>query len=303
MPIHDYAVRLAAFEWLEKQIAIHGEILSRNPLLTEGFVFHGKRVPLVSPQGIFKPQVCELPLSISTTPEGPYEDSSLDNGLLAYKYRGSINDIEHRDNVGLRRAMETQTPLIYFIGVAPNQYKALWPVYIVGDDSNSLTFTVAMDDTISISDRQHPRLKPEGLEARREYITVLAKKRVHQAKFRAIVLDAYQERCALCQLKHANLLDAAHIIEDTHSEGIAHVSNGIALCKLHHAAYDSEMVGISPDYQAHVRKDIMEETDGPMLKYGLQGVNGINLIKPRHKELWPDRDKLNIRFERFLRAA
>lgn len=63
------------------------------------------------------------------------------------------------------------------------------------------------------------------------------------------------------------------------------------------------MVGISPDYQAHVRKDIMEETDGPMLKYGLQGVNGINLIKPRHKELWPDRDKLNIRFERFLRAA
>ena len=44
--------------------------------LAEGFLFDGVRVPLLSPQGIFKPQVMsEVPLSITTAPQGPYDDS------------------------------------------------------------------------------------------------------------------------------------------------------------------------------------------------------------------------------------
>lgn len=301
MSPQDQQVRRTAFEWIADQVALHGGVLPRQ-LLAEGFTFQGVRVPLLGPQGIFKPKLCDLPLSITTTPESPYEDAPLGNGLLAYKYRGDQRDTGHRDNVGLRRAMETQTPLVYFIGLVPGQYEALWPVYIVGADPASLTFSVAVDDVTSIS-KDGPVLRPDGLEARREYITVLAKRRLHQAKFRALVIDAYRQRCALCRLRHVNLLDAAHIIEDSHAEGVAHVRNGISLCKLHHAAFDAEMVGISPDYEVRVRGDILEESDGPMLKHGLQGMHGIQLFMPRRKELWPDREKLEVRFERFRGAA
>ena len=96
----DHRVRLAAFEWLEKQTQIHGDVLPRD-LLARGFEFEGTRVPLVSPQGIFKPQILpEIPLSITTTPESPYKDSVERDNLFLYSYWG--NDPQHRDNVGLR---------------------------------------------------------------------------------------------------------------------------------------------------------------------------------------------------------
>ena len=67
----DLPIRLAAFRWLEEQAAAHGEVLAWSVLI-RGFPFEGERVPLVSMQGIFKPSVCRLPLSIRTTVGGPY---------------------------------------------------------------------------------------------------------------------------------------------------------------------------------------------------------------------------------------
>ena len=57
-------------------------------------------VPLVGPQGIFKPRVLdEAPLSATTAPNGPYDDSFDPDGLLRYRYRGTdpnhhVNDRE-----------------------------------------------------------------------------------------------------------------------------------------------------------------------------------------------------------------
>lgn len=52
-----------------------GDVLPRT-LLAEGFRIDGVRVPLLGPQGIFKPHVMsEVPLSITTAPLGPYDDS------------------------------------------------------------------------------------------------------------------------------------------------------------------------------------------------------------------------------------
>ena len=89
---HDARVRAAAFEWLSDQVSRNGDVLSRT-LLAEGFTLAGARVPLVGPQGIFKPQVLEeAPLSITTAPRGPYDDSFGPNGLLRYRYRGTDRD-------------------------------------------------------------------------------------------------------------------------------------------------------------------------------------------------------------------
>src|SRR5262249_5849452 len=65
----DRQVRLAAFEFLTEQTHLHGETLSWARLL-QGFDFRGRRVPLVSQPGIFKPAILpEVPLTIRTAAE------------------------------------------------------------------------------------------------------------------------------------------------------------------------------------------------------------------------------------------
>ena len=297
----DMMIRIAAFDWLTGQIDIHGDVLPRT-LLQEGFEFQGQRVPLISPQGIFKPRIMDLPLSITTSLTSPYDDAFGAGGFLHYRYRGT--DPNHRDNVGLRQVFNRNLPLIYLHAVVRGRYLATWPVYIIGDDPDALTFQIAVDDVASVATRSEPSFSVnEGTEARQEYITSTIRQRLHQRTFRERVLDAYRSQCAFCRLRHRELLDAAHIVPDHMPEGRPIVSNGLALCKLHHAAYDSFMIGVSPDYVIHVREDILEEEDGPLLLHGLQGIHGRKLILPSARADWPSPDLLDWRYDRFLKAA
>jgi len=293
--------RLRAFDWINEQLDIFGEVLPRKVLET-GFIFEGKRIPLVSPQGIFKPKLFKLPLSITTSPKGPYSDNFTPNGLLAYKYRGT--DPMHSDNTGLRHCIQTQTPLIYFHGIVPSRYLAAFPVFIVGDNPTGLTFSVAVDDSQTIKNIigvgvANYAQASEASEARRAYITTTTRRRLHQHTFRERVMQAYRKQCALCNLRHVELLDAAHIIPDSDEKGEPVVSNGISLCKIHHAAFDRFILGITPDYRAEIREDILEEEDGPMLQHGLKELHNRKIIVPRSNIQKPNRDSLEIRYEQF----
>ncbi len=305
-PHFDMQLRSAAFAWLREQVERRGDDVLPRTMLLDGFIFMEQRVSLLSPaQGIFKPRVLpEIPLSITTTSNGPYDDSFGSDGLLAYRYRGT--DPGHRDNVGLRLAMSRGIPLVYFHGVVPGKYLAVWPVFIVGDDPDRLTFSVAVDDAQTMLGT-HSDLSGAGIAAdeasRRIYITRQVRQRLHQRGFREKVMDAYRRQCAMCRLKHAELLDAAHIIGDKEEGGDPVVPNGLALCKIHHAAFDMNILGVSPDYRILVREDILHETDGPMLRHGLQELQESRLIVPRRTDLRPDRDRLALRFERFLKAG
>lgn len=263
----DAAVRKAAFDFLESQTAYYGEVLPRR-LLEQGFEWEGQRIPLISPTGIFKPKVLpEIPLTINTSPNSPYADSFADAHRLHYRYRGK--DPNHRDNVGLREAMRRGIPLIYFIGLAPSRYLAVWPVLIIEDNPAELTFTVVADspeDTVldRLTRGSDHELQDSGDSARRSYITSTIRRRLHQHSFRERVLRAYNKQCALCRLRHWELLDASHIIPDSDPLGEPDVRNGLALCKIHHAAFDADILGIRPDdYRIEIRKDILEEVDGP----------------------------------------
>ena len=140
----DTEIRLAAFAWLTEKSAQHGDVFPRQ-ILSKGFEFHNLRIPLLGPQGIFKPKVLdEIPLSITTAPKGPYDDSFGSDGFLLYRYRGK--NIQHHENIGLRKAFWRKTPLIYFHGVVPGKYLAVWPVFIIGDIPEKLSFKVAVDD-------------------------------------------------------------------------------------------------------------------------------------------------------------
>jgi putative restriction endonuclease len=299
----DWPIRLAAFEFLDHLVQLHGDILP-NALLQRGFVYESRRIPLRGPQGIFKPAaIPEIPLSIRTAPaiagrERPYEDRFDESGFITYKYRGT--DPQHHENVGLRRAMETETPLIYLHGVGPGHYVASWPVYIVGADPGTLSFTVAVDLGDSLRNDVEP---PTVVAARREYVTRLTKHRLHQAGFRDRVIRAYRETCAVCRLRHNELLDAAHILPDTHPLGEPIVPNGLALCKLHHSAFDSHIIGIRPDLVVEISHAVLEEIDGPMLIHGLQGFHGKVITVPRPADLRPRSEFLEERYELFRNAG
>ena len=73
---------------------------------------------------------------------------------------------------------------------------------------------------------------------RRRYATSQVRHRLHQQGFRERVLAAYREQCAMCRLRHPELLEAAHIIPDTEPGGDPIVPNGLSLCRLHHGAFD-----------------------------------------------------------------
>ncbi len=296
----DEEIRLAAFQWLEQQALSHKDFFPRS-ILERGFTFKNERITLVGPRGIWKPKNLSLPLSITTIANGPYEDSAEGN-FLTYQYRGT--DPYHSDNVGLRELMERKIPLIYFFGFAKGKYAPAWPVFIQSDNMLELNFRVLLDEHEYALEGSVQENSMEGAKVygRRSYVTSTFKRRLHQKSFRERVMRAYKNQCSLCRLKHTELLDAAHIIPDGEDGGEPVVVNGLSLCKIHHAAFDNNILGITPDYLVQVRTDVLHEIDGPMLKYGIQSLNNSKVILPNQKHDWPAQERLDVRYNRFLNA-
>ncbi len=298
---HDARVRAAAFEWLARQVSIHGDVLPRA-VLARGFELDQHQVQVIGPQGIFKPAMMQVPLSITTSPKGPYDDSIGPDSLLRYRYRGT--DPGHRDNVGLRFAMQHSLPLVYFHGFVPGRYLPMWPVYVVGDAPEGLAFSIAVDDAVQVDALSGPeQVSGRIADVRREYVMSLARRRLHQGAFRERVLRAYRNQCAFCHLRHSELLDAAHIIPDAEPEGEPVVRNGISLCRLHHAAFDRFFLAVRPDHIIEVRPDVLEEIDGPTLQHAIQGLHGQPIVLPRNSEEQPATEFLFERYGRFLEVA
>jgi len=294
----DFQIRLVAFDWLRKMIDMYGEVLEYS-LLNKGFVFKGATIHMIGQTGIWKPQQCKYPISVMTSVRGVYDDQYNENDeYIVYKYRGD-NPLHH-DNVGLRNIMVHNLPIVYYKGISRGKYMPIFPVYIHHDDRENLQVL------LQVEARTEYVLHPDATQASepvRSYMTALAKRRLHQQEFRDNVLTAYHCKCAFCKIKHLPLLDAAHIIPDSEPNGQPIVKNGLALCKIHHAAYDANIMGVNPDYKIIVNEDVLHEIDGPMLKHGIIELHQQKIVLPRRAENHPDRERLNIRYEQFLRAG
>lgn len=296
------AIRLAAFDWIKQREPFNEGVFDGTEL-NKGFDYQGQRITLKGPTGIWAPAGFSIPISISTLTKGPYAlDDIGEDGLLTYAYRGT--DPDHRDNRGLREAMRTRTPMIYFKEIQAHRYQAIWPVIVLEDFPGSLFIRAAIDPAYN---ELRPGMSFGDIDASpldlRRYAWSQTRQRLHQGAFREVVVSAYDRRCAICRLNHPELLDAAHIIPDKEMRGTPIVNNGLSLCKIHHAAYDQSIVGISADYHVHIRKDILLEHDGPMLLHGLQELDGLPITLPIKKRDYPDRDRLAERFNFFTRAS
>lgn len=247
----------------------------------------------------------EAALSILTTfrarPEDrPYEDAEGPDGYLRYKWRGTNPD--NYDNAALRRALQLGKPLTWFFGVAPGTYIPIYPVWLVDEEPHEHQFVVAADAEMRGQWLNPDITHPVDLALRRQYAQTTVKQRLHQRVFRERVLIAYRSECTLCRLRHPELLDAAHIREDSEG-GQPIVPNGLAMCAIHHRAFDAQVLGVRPDYVVEVRHDVREERDGPTLQHALQGMHGRSLTLPRSKPAWPSAELLEERFERFRAAG
>jgi putative restriction endonuclease len=296
----DNELRAAAFAFVQRLRDRYGGRIPRQELMA-GVMLRGQRVPIWNYQkGIFKPAFLGrdgAALSIQTSADSPYADvHDADAGHFIYKYRG--DNPNHADNAALRTAMRERRPLLYLVAVDPGVYDAILPVYVSGDEPAHLQFMLVADQVAGVAADEASAMTA----LRREYVTRSVMQRLHQAQFRRLVLRAYRERCAICNLRHADLLDAAHILGDRHRLGEPVVTNGLGLCKIHHSAFDANILGIDPDAQVHIREEILEEVDGPMLKHGLQEVHGTRLLLPRREEHRPNRDFLAQRFAEFEAA-
>jgi putative restriction endonuclease len=267
-----------------------GGALTYNQLIN--FEIDGERVALVGQRGIINPRIFDATLTVTSAAEGPYDDHFDEDGILKYKFEAG--DPRAGSNRKLLVAMETRTPIILFERPISNLYVPYVGAFIIGADFENLNVSIAADSTIKA------QVEAGMTEVERRYATVEVRRRVHQPLFRARVLSAYDRRCAICRLNHADLLDAAHIIPDADEGGSASVPNGLSLCKIHHAAYDRNLLGISPDYKVHIDAALLEENDGPMLQHGLKAMHLTEITTPNVRANKPDKDKLAQRFELFL---
>ncbi len=305
-PSRDTSIRLAAFNHVQVLTEIHGHLTAKE--LKPGFTFQGDRIPLINPQrGIFKPQQLRFLLSIKTVFPRPggkiwYDDQRdvhrqifAGDETVDYAFMGT--DANAADNRWLREAFEHRIPIIYFLGIAPGRYQAIVPTFICGWDAKTLKAQVAF----GAPDESTLAAPETSLE--RRYALRIVKQRLHQASFREAVITAYNGRCALSGLPEPLLLDAAHIIVDKDERlGQPVVPNGIPLSKIHHAAFDSHLIGIDPDYGLHVSERLLTRHDGPLLE-ALKRLQGGTIHLPDRVKDRPDRDRLAQRFELFKTTA
>jgi putative restriction endonuclease len=300
MAERDEDVRVRSFLALDGLRARYGDDLPFVGALSDGFVYQGNRVPFLNRQkGIYRSAVQQGPaaLSIQTSFSSPYGDEETDDGFL-YAYRAG--PVDQADNRALREAFVLGVPVAYFVSTRPGWYRVEYPCYITADDPGTGFVTVTPGRMTGALEDPEPT--PITVSVERKYAVRETRQRLHQGRFRALVLQAYRDRCTICRLRELRLLDAAHIVQDVDPGGLAEISNGLSLCSIHHRAYDQDLVGVSADYEVHVAAGLLDDEDGPMLDV-LKEAAGRTIELPSKKTWHPDRERLATRFERFRAAA
>jgi putative restriction endonuclease len=283
-------LRAAVFAFLDALRERVGPYVRRTDV--NAFAYSGQPLRLMEQGGITKPAGWTEALAIISTgtsvERGGYEDEDRDDGQRYYRYMRSGGTQALAMNRSLDQLGTTGRPLVYFISVGDGYYEPVYPVFVTGTEI----------DGVLVSDEPATGEYAELVDLRR-YSRREQRIRLHQREFRSRVLFAYQDRCCVCALKHRGLLDAAHIIDDADEGGLAVVSNGLSLCRIHHGAYDQYLLGITPNLRVQINRQVLNEIDGPMLRHGLQDMHGSMISLPRHRRDHPSREGLAWKFEQF----
>jgi len=115
-------------------------------------------------------------------------------------------------------------------------------------------------------------------------------------RFKQVVYDAYSERCAFCGIQ-LELVAAAHIVPHSHERGNDDPTNGISLCALHHAAFDSGLVFMDEDYSIKVNEEKIKYLTKIGKDGGLRKFEGLHFEKiqlPRTRTVYPSAEYIKL---------
>jgi putative restriction endonuclease len=107
--------------------------------------------------------------------------------------------------------------------------------------------------------------------------------------FRSLVLEAYGRQCAVCgfdvRMNEVSLaVEAAHI--KWHQRGGPPlVTNGVAMCAVHHAIFDRGAISITLDHRVIVATGVSRSESAKMWLWRFDG-QGLQL--PPRKNMFPD---------------
>ncbi len=149
-------------------------------------------------------------------------------------------------------------------------------------DFGQVTEDLQILDAVS----QNPEVNDQVIQTvnKTRFKTVVSvRKALRDISFRRRVLTAYGFRCAVCGIQ-LRLVDAAHIIPVNHDRSTDETRNGVALCALHHRAYDQALITIKDDYSVLLNNGQIAELRRVKLDSGLQdfskGLRPLILLPP-----------------------
>ena len=295
---------MAAFDFIKTMNRSDGLLTARQ--INQRFQCDGIAVRLKhSQQGIYKPPAMRYLLSITTRfppsqKQTWYDDqvevfSEIADNPASVAYSFMRGGSERAQNQHLRVAWEKRIPLIYFIGVTPNRYIAQVPTFVTDWDPHRELATISFG---VMSQHEPEVLYPQGV-TERKHTMGLVRQRFQNAMFRQAVLVAYDKRCAFTGLPEPSLIDAVKITADFENQfKMPIVPNGLLLSKTHLAAFDSHLIGVDPDYGIHISPRLLDQHDGPMLE-AMKRLQGSKLRLPKRTQDYPDRERLDERFQVF----
>ncbi|MEX2185422.1 MAG: HNH endonuclease [Pirellulales bacterium] len=164
--------------------------------------------------------------------------------------------LEQAGRVGLATYLrKSATGLEVVAAVAPDSL--LWYVHEGHQLHNAEDDAAAVDMLVEATAEEEREFLDETASeviTARRYDLVETVRAYRDAKFRPAVLRAYSYRCAVCQCA-LKLVDAAHIIPVADPQSTDDITNGIALCRLHHGAFDNGLLGVQSNYCVVVNSD------------------------------------------------
>ena len=264
--------------------------------IEKGFHVGGERFQYANrSRGIFKPEGMDAALSIKTSfvynEAGKcwHQDQNLGELVSLEGSDGlDLKEKEISNSASLKATIDRQLPLIYFHGIALDWFQPLAPIWVVNLGSNIISLSLEKPERSEI-------IIPEEIIP--SYSMAIHKNRNHQARFSTKVREAYGWKCALSGLPIPKLLMGCHIIPDSEG-GEASIKNGISMSTLHHSAFDSNLIGIDPDFKVHVSPALQNQSDGEVLD-ALKRLNGKKLELPQRPKDRPDKSFLEQRFKVF----
>ncbi|TQM25741.1 HNH endonuclease [Nocardia bhagyanarayanae] len=287
------ALRQRIFESLSELVSQTGSV-TRQQL--SNFMLDGRQIRLIDHnRGIYNPRDMQATLSILSAGGKGFADEEVGDSLFSYAYRDGATS---GDNRKLRNALDLKLPIILLRRIDIGVYVPIFPVYVVADDKVNRRFLLLLENGL-----------PDPLNMQpfeRDFAQRIQQQRLHQPAFRGAILRAYEVRCAVCDLGHGQLLDAAHISAAASLAQLGAtslISDGICLCKLHRAAFDANILGIAPDYRIWISEALMAEDGNAMMLHSLQEMHGRSLRVPARSTDRPSIEQLRARFEDFKKAV